>query len=138
MRKSGINSKTPEELLVGAGTIFKNFKYVYSKVEATEEGVAPEGALEIVADGTEETEKTIQLKKILNKVSFIGVASDYEPKVGDFVTGAWDDSEENVLGATSGGNKLTIASELEPIEVDGATVTVKGMTQNIGEYASLV
>lgn len=137
MRKSGINSKTPEELLLGAGTIFKNFKYVYSKVEAAEEGVAPEGALEIVADGTEETEKTIQLKKILNKVSFIGVASDYEPKVGDFVTGAWDDSEENVLGATSGGNKLTIASELEPIEVDGATVTVKGMTQKIGESASL-
>ena len=29
MRKAGINSKTPQEMLLGAGVVFKNFKYVY-------------------------------------------------------------------------------------------------------------
>ena len=57
MRKSGINSTTPQDFLLGAGTVFKNLKYVYKKIEVT--GDAPEGALKVVADGTPETESTI-------------------------------------------------------------------------------
>ena len=53
------------------------------------------------------------------------------------VIGEWDDSEENVLGATSGGNKFSIASEQMPIEVDGATVRIKGLTQKTGETGSI-
>lgn len=137
MRKSGINSNTPEQLLLGAGTIFKNFKYVYRKVEVAEGETAPADALEVVADGTNEEDDTIQIGKLTANVSFVGLDDGYEPVIGDFVTGAWDDSEDNVLGATSGGNKLSITSELTPIEVDGATVTVKGLTQKTGESGSL-
>lgn len=132
MRKSGINKNTPQDFLLGAGVVFKNFKYVYSVADES-----TEGALEVVADGTEETAETIQISKLTSKVSFIGVATDYEPKVGDFVVGKWTDDEENVLGATSGGNKLSIVPEITPIEVDGASVRIKGLTQKVGETGSL-
>lgn len=42
-----------------------------------------------------------------------------------------------ILGATSGGNKLTIQSEIINIEVDGASVKVKGLTQKQGESGSI-
>ena len=133
MRKAGINSKTPEEIELGAGTIFKNLKYVYKKAEESSAG-----AIEVVTDGTVETTDTIQLSKLNPDVSFIGVAEDYtEPKVGDFVVGEWDDSEENVLGATSGGNKVSIVPEYLNIEVDGATVKIKGLTQKVAETGSI-
>lgn len=137
MRKSGINSNTPNDFLLGAGVVFKNFKYVYTKVEVEEGSEAPAGALEIVADGTAETDTTIQLKKLNPGVSFIGVAESYVPKVGDYVTGAWTDGEDNVLGATNGGNKLSIIPEITPIEVDGATVEIKGLNQKTGETGTL-
>lgn len=132
MRKSGINKNTPQDFLLGAGVVFKNFKYVYSVADES-----TEGSLEVVADDTEETAETIQIGKLTSKVSFIGVATDYEPKVGDYVVGAWTDGEENVLGATSGGNKLSIVPEITPIEVDGASVRIKGLTQKVGETGSL-
>jgi len=137
MRKSGITATTPNDFILNAGVVFKNFKYVYAKVEAEEDGKYPAGALEVVSDDTEETENTIRISKLKADVSFIALAADFEPKVGDYVVGAWDDSDKNVLGATSGGNKLTIMSELQPIEVDGALVKVKGLTQKVGETGSL-
>lgn len=121
MRKSGINSNTPNDFLLGAGVVFKNFKYLYKKYEGDEQTDA----------------KDIKLSKVKTNVSFIGTDKDYEPKVGDYVTGAWDDSEENVLGATSGGNKLSIVSEITPIEVDGAVVEIKGLNQKTGESGTL-
>lgn len=133
MRTSGINSGTPNDFLLGAGIVFKNFKYLYKQAVEGEKG-----ALEVVADDTEETASTIRIGRITDSgVSFIGTAADYTPAVGDFVIGDWDDSEKNVLGATSGGGKCTITSELLDIEVDGATVKVKGLTHKIGESASL-
>lgn len=140
MRKSGINSNTPKDFLLGAGTVFKNLKYIYSKVTVETGGEQPEGTLEVVADGTTETDTTIQISKVNNAagVSFIGKAEDYSTvAVGDYVIGAWNDSEESVLGATSGGNKLSIVSEMTPIEVDGASVKIKGLTQKTGETGSI-
>lgn len=141
MRKSGINSNTPNDFLLGAGAVFKNFKYIYSKVDVAEgTSVQPDGTLKVIADDEEETEKTIHISKVRNDagVSFIGLAENYtQVAVDDYVTGAWDDSEKNVLGATSGGNKLSIVSEITPIEVDGATVRVKGLTQKTGENGSI-
>lgn len=133
MRKSGINKSTPKDMLLGAGTVFKNLKYLYNTA-----GVEAAGSLEVVADGTTVGEGQIALSMLTNPgVSFIGVAENFTPKAGDHVKGAWVDSEENVLGATNGGNKLSIVSELMPIEVDGATVKIKGMTQKIGETGSI-
>ncbi len=133
MRKSGINSNTPNDFLLGAGVVFKNFKFLYSSADEN-----TEGALEVVSDDTEETETTIQIKKLNPAVSFIGLAASYkEPKVGDYVVGAWTDGEENVLGATNGGNKLSIVPEITPIEVDGAVVEIKGLNQKTGETGTL-
>lgn len=42
-----------------------------------------------------------------------------------------------LLGATSGGTKITIQSEYQEIEVDGAIVKVKGLTQKQGETGSI-
>lgn len=121
MRKSGINSDTPNDFMLGAGVVFKNFMYKYSQY---------------TGDDTSGAEQ-IKLSQLTPGVSFIGVVDSYKPKVGDFVTGAWDDSEENVLGATSGGNKLSIVPEITPIEVDGAVVEIKGLNQKTGETGTL-
>lgn len=138
MRKSGINSQTPKDFLLGAGVVFKNFKYVYSKVTVESGTEQPEGTLKVVADGTKETETTIQIGKLNPGVSFIGLASDYtQPAVDDIVKGTWTDGEENVLGATNGGNKLSIIPEITPIEVDGAVVEIKGLNQKTGEKGTL-
>lgn len=137
MRKSGITQTTPNDFLLNAGVVFKNFAWVWRK--ATEKEIEAGKGITIAADGTKETETTIQIGKVKNPgVSFIKLAADYaEPAVDDVIIGAWDDAEENVLGATSGGNKLSIMSEIVPIEVDGALVKVKGLTQKMGEAGSL-
>lgn len=132
MRKSGINSNTPNDFLLGAGVVFKNIKYLYSL--ADEETA---GALQVVAEGAEETETSIQISKLNPNVTFIGLADGYEPKVGDYVIGTWTDGEDYVLGATNGGNKLSIVPEITPIEVDGAVVEIKGLNQKTGETGTL-
>lgn len=139
MRKSGINSQTPNDFILGAGVVFKNFKYLYSKVTVTgSSSTQPAGTLKVVADGEKETETTIQIGKLNPGVTFIGLAEDYtEPKVGDFVAGAWTDDEGHVLGATNGGNKLSIIPESSAIEVDGATVDIKGLSQKTSETGTL-
>lgn len=43
----------------------------------------------------------------------------------------------SVIGATSGGTKVTITPEYKDIEVDGALVKVEGLTVKIGETATL-
>ena len=132
MRKSGINSNTPNDFILGAGVVFKNFKYVYKSAEED-----TPGALKIVADESPEDETSIKISKLKAKVSFIGLEDSFEPEVDGYVVGAWTDGEENVLGATNGGNKLNIVPEITPIEVDGATVEIKGLTQKTGETGTL-
>lgn len=46
----------------------------------------------------------------------------------------WDGE---ILGATSGGGKVTIEPEYLDLEVDGATVLVKGLKQKVAEKASM-
>ncbi len=53
-----------------------------------------------------------------------------------FKTDKWN-FEESLVGATSGGTKLTIQPELTDVEVDGALVKVKGLTVKTGETASM-
>ncbi len=134
MRKSGITETTPQDFILNAGVVFKNFKYVWKKVDKD-----TTGAIQIVEDGTKEAENTIQLKKVKNPgVSFITTDTSYTtPVVGDYIIGSWDDAAKNVLGATSGGNKLSIIPEINQIEVDGALVKVKGLTLKQGETGSL-
>lgn len=45
--------------------------------------------------------------------------------------------EESLVGATSGGSKLSIIPEVTKIEVDGALVATKGLSVKTGEVASM-
>lgn len=44
---------------------------------------------------------------------------------------------ESLVGATSGGTKVTIKPEFMDVEVDGALVKVKGLAQKVGETATM-
>lgn len=50
--------------------------------------------------------------------------------------GKWN-FEESLIGATSGGSSFSITPEFMDIEVDGATVKVKGLQQKVGETATM-
>lgn len=50
--------------------------------------------------------------------------------------GAWN-FEASLVGATSGGSKLSIVPEVTPIEVDGALVSTKGLVKKTGEKATV-
>ena len=50
--------------------------------------------------------------------------------------GKWN-FEESIMGATSGGSKISIVPEFVDIEVDGALVLVKGLKVKTGEVASM-
>jgi hypothetical protein len=45
--------------------------------------------------------------------------------------------EESIMGATSGGSKLTITPEFVDVEVDGALVATKGLKIKTGETAQM-
>lgn len=59
----------------------------------------------------------------------------YTPAEGE-VPAAWN-FEASLIGATTGGNKLSIVPEIYNVEVDGAWVKTKGMTVKTGETATL-
>ena len=79
LKSSGITAKTPENIMLGAGTIHKGLK---------------------------------------------------------LTDGVWN-FEESLIGATSGGSKVSIVPEFTPIEVDGALVKVKGLNPKTGETATM-
>ena len=74
---SGVTGNTPKNIMLGAGTLYKNFAYS---------------------------------------------------------TNSWSG---DIIGATSGGSKLSIVPEILDIEVDGVKVKAKGLTQKIGETATI-
>ncbi len=51
-------------------------------------------------------------------------------------SGSWN-FEESIIGATSGGSKVSIVPEFLNIEIDGAYVQTKGLKQKIGESAKM-
>jgi hypothetical protein len=53
-----------------------------------------------------------------------------------FADGAWNFAA-SLYGATSGGSKISIIPEITKIEVDGALVATKGLTQKTGETATM-
>lgn len=81
LKNHGITDSTPKNLMLGAGTLHKGFKF-------------------------------------------------------DTSTKKWNFAD-SLVGATSGGNKLTITPEITTVEVDGALVKVKGLDFKTGEVAKL-
>lgn len=53
-----------------------------------------------------------------------------------YTTNKWN-FDETIVGATSGGSKLSIVPEITNVEVDGALVKTKGLTVKTGETASM-
>lgn len=45
--------------------------------------------------------------------------------------------EQTIVGATSGGSKLSIVPEITPVEIDGALVKAKGLQVKTGETATM-
>lgn len=81
LKNHGVTADTPKNIMLGAGTLHKGFKY------------------------------------------------DSESKKWNFA--------ESLVGATSGGNKLSITPEITTVEVDGALVKIKGLDFKTGEVAKL-
>lgn len=81
LKNHGVTESTPKNILLGAGTLHKGFKF------------------------------------------------DKQTKKWNFA--------ESLVGATSGGNKLSITPEIKTVEVDGALVKVKGLDFKTGEVAKL-
>ena len=79
LKTSGITSETPKNLMIGAGTYYKNLEYDREKDKWTGE----------------------------------------------------------ILGATSGGGKFSYVPSILNIDVDGASVKVKGLTVKVGEEATM-
>lgn len=53
-----------------------------------------------------------------------------------YTSNAWN-FDDTIVGATSGGSKLSIAPEITNVEVDGALVKTKGLTVKTGETATM-
>ncbi len=124
LKNNGVTSTTPQNILFGAGTIHKGFKKGYYAECASGDS----GALEVISD-----EGTIVGDQIKLATALVDVA---DIEVGDYVllVDEWN-FDASLIGATSGGNKLTITPNLKDIELDGVDVKVKGLTVKTGETA---
>lgn len=122
LKSHGVTKDTAQNLMLSAGAYYKNLKFGEHYELATDET----DALEVVETGATE-----------NQVNLEDVKKTYaDAKVGDKVkqVNGW---YGQILGATSGGGKVTIEPEYLDPEVDGATVLVRGLKQKVAETASM-
>lgn len=68
------------------------------------------------------------------KSLLLGAGTIYKNLKWDGTSKAW---KGTIFGATSGGNKFTLTPNIVTVEVDGAVVDTKGLTQKQGETAQL-
>lgn len=122
LKSHGVTKDTAQNLMLSAGAYYKNLKFG-EHYELTSD---TDNAFEVVE--TEATDNQVNLEDV--KKTFV------DAKVGDYVkkTTGWFGQ---ILGATSGGGKLTIEPEYLDPEVDGATVLVRGLKQKVAETASM-
>lgn len=129
-KASGITEDTPKNIMFGAGTIHSGLSYGEHYIPTTDTTMSSDKTYYEMATGGgsgipggvtfHETEDT----------AFVDRKTYFEKLIG------WNGAQ-TIIGATSGGTKLSIKPEFSDIEVDGATVKVKGLAVKIGETASL-
>ena len=126
IKSSGVTAETPQNILLGAGTIHKGLKYGYYAMSTS----GAQGALAVIAD--DGTIAGSQVKLATVKVDIPTAI------VGDYVIlkNEWN-CAASLIGATSGGSKLKIDPDITDVEIDGANVKVKGLAVKTGEKASL-
>ena len=78
--------------------------------------------------------KKIRITNRTPKSLLLNAAVLYKGLKYDNETKKWSGT---LLGATSGGTKVSISSDYQEIEIDGAIVKVKGLTQKQGETGSI-
>lgn len=115
LKTHGITENTPKEILLGAGAYYKNLKYDYK----------------ITKDSKVDTSKKYYTK---SGNTYIVVESPTESDISTYYELGWDGT---VLGATTGGGKVSITPEYMTIEADGATVKTKGFDRKVGETATM-
>lgn len=124
--KTGLTPKSLDNMVFGAGAIYKNFTYGehYKRT----------------FDKTPQTGKSYY--------TIVGGPSggtSYSKWDGEaFGSGTYDIYYEkytgyggDLIGATQGGTKVSIVPEYTDIEVDGILVKMKGLTRKIGEKATM-
>lgn len=122
---SGISDKTPSNILFGAGTIHKGLTYGDHYAQ-TNDTVMQSGKTYYTISGG--PGGGISYNEMTDE-SFLQGKTYFEKYTG------WN-LKSTVIGATSGGTKLSIKPEFSDIEVDGATVKVKGLAVKTGETAT--
>lgn len=124
----GVTGSTPENIFLGAGTLHKNFLYGYYEPCESDDV----GALVIIADNDTPEAGEVKLSTAQARCATTLKVGDYVLLIAD----KWNFAQ-SVIGATSGGNKLMIMPEIKQLEVDGASVRVKGLDIKDGEKATL-
>lgn len=125
-KSSGITQDTPKNVMLGAGTIHKGLEFGNTYVLLTVEPI------DWSSGYTKYFTKSGQDYTAVAGESAPPFATDtyYEKRM------AWN-FEESLVGATSGGTKVSIKPEFMDVEVDGALVKVKGLAQKVGETATM-
>lgn len=115
LKTHGITENTPKEILLGAGAYYKNLKYDYKLTKDS---------------------KVVTNKKYYTKTdsNYTVVETPTDSDISTYYELGWDGT---ILGATTGGGKVSITPEYMTIEVDGATVKVKKLEKKVGETANM-
>lgn len=122
--KTGITTNTPKNILFGAGTIHKNvgFKPLTSEP----------------SDWSTKFAKYFVKNDDPNEFDYKNVTGAAAPTwEANKYFSAELNLEDTIIGATSGGSKVTIQPEVTDVEVDGALVKVKDFSIKTGETASM-
>lgn len=116
--KHGVTSTTPQNIAFGAGTIHKNLKYTDATYSKTSDVALVDDKDYYTRSGTSPN------------YTYTKVASPNVSNIGSYyelTAGGWN-FDTSIIGATSGGSKCTITPEISNIEVDGALVKIKDIS----------
>lgn len=124
--KTGVTANTPKNIVFGAGTIHKNLIYTAPAYSLTSDVAIVSGKTYYTRRGSSPN------------YTYTPVANPVVTDIGTYyeMTGGWN-FIASIIGATSGGSKLTITPEITNIELDGALVKVKGLNKKTGETAKM-
>lgn len=129
-KASGITENTPKNIMFGAGTIHAGL-FFGDHYFITEDKVKQSDKkyyIQNVSSTSSPDEAPVITFTEFGGSEFLSNEIYWEKYTG------WN-AADTIIGATSGGTKLTITPEISDIEVDGATVKVEGLAVKTGETA---
>lgn len=121
--KTGLTPETIKNMVFGAGVLYKNFSYGEHYAQTFD--TAPQSG------------KSYYYKS--GSSSGVGYSefSGTEFSAGTIYYEKYTGYGGDLIGATQGGTKANIIPEYTDIEVDGVLVKMEGLTQKIGEKATI-